>query len=257
MNEADLRKLVNASGFPLQVRLEDEILHQSKRWSVVGREVPWHHYPKAAHGFADLLATNGADGRLVIECKRLAEYAAYVFLVPHKGVLPQPSTSSAYVCVSYLQGSPVPMDWREQQLGPDTAESDFAMIQGQTAKDRPILERLGAELVIATEAIAYEERQAVPHDRHTKRLYCPVLVTTAELYLCRCAPQEISLDYGRLEGGAFEKVPYLRFRKGLESERSGDLAVPGMRGVIASKQRTVFVVNAAHIIEFLDRWDIW
>lgn len=41
MDQAKLEKLVNDSGFPLQLRVEEEVRGSQGSWSVESREHPW------------------------------------------------------------------------------------------------------------------------------------------------------------------------------------------------------------------------
>ncbi|MCY7351296.1 MAG: hypothetical protein LH606_11605 [Cytophagaceae bacterium] len=90
----DALKQVNKSGFPFQLRVEDEIkqsvLHH--RWYVLSSEQPWENADAGRSGFIDLVLTNDSmhQRNMVIECKRMladnkdneTKTLKWVFLIP-------------------------------------------------------------------------------------------------------------------------------------------------------------------------------
>jgi hypothetical protein len=91
-------------------------------------------------------------------------------------------------------------------------------------------------LVESVEAFALEEKRTVEiNGQPFSRLYTPVIVTTARLFIIPDDPSNISLVDGSLLDRADERkkeVPYVRFRKSLDTFGEG-----------AGSERTVFVVN--------------
>jgi hypothetical protein len=90
------------------------------------------------------------------------------------------------------------------------------------------------------------------------RLYCSVIVTTATLQVCQYEPRDILLDVGKVLDAVFTEVPVVRFRKQLSTRA---MTVPDPASVRAytgngTKEHTVFVVNATHLIDFLEDFDI-
>src|SRR5262249_25748498 len=80
--EEEFRKIVNASGFLFQLRVENEIetTQLDHRWTVLAREHPWQDVASDRNGYIDLVLGK-ANVRLVIECKRTRD-ADWIFLVP-------------------------------------------------------------------------------------------------------------------------------------------------------------------------------
>jgi hypothetical protein len=141
---------------------------------------------------------------------------------------------------------------------PRCYEADFCVVHGQDSKERPMLERIAANLVSSSEGLAIEEKQYFSHLPRVIRFYINVIVTTAKLKVCQYNPGNISVDLGTLSAADFEELPYVRFRKQLttQHELSGELKSGGYVGVERAKQNTVFVVNAEHLIDFLSEFAI-
>ena len=79
--DADLSKLVNQSGFPLQLAIDRMIQDRSVQlgWKVLHREHGWRA-PDGQVGFVDLiLEDQWGTSVLVVECKRVLE-ADWLFL---------------------------------------------------------------------------------------------------------------------------------------------------------------------------------
>ena len=79
-----LEKLVNSSGFPLQIALQHLI--ESKKsdhgWDVLSHEHPWANKEAGSEGFIDLILVNNSDRHImVVECKRVRD-TYWIFLVP-------------------------------------------------------------------------------------------------------------------------------------------------------------------------------
>jgi hypothetical protein len=76
--------------------------------------------------------------------------------------------------------------------------------------------------------------------------FCPLIVTNAELYLCRFDPADVDLRTGNLNAGvsAFEAVPYIRFRKGLSTDFPPVRDEIDLTGLSTERERTAFVVGA-------------
>ena len=77
-------------------------------------------------------------------------------------------------------------------------------------------------------------------------LIIPVLITNAEIYTVRYKPTEISLQSGEFETIPEERknVPWVRFSKTFLAGYGRDIGY-----------RSIFVVNASHLNEFLNLLD--
>ena len=56
-NQEEILKQINKSGFPFQLRVEDEIRRTQKEhnWAVASREHPWTSADLSATGFIDIV----------------------------------------------------------------------------------------------------------------------------------------------------------------------------------------------------------
>jgi len=78
-----LRKFVNSSGFPLQIKIKHTIeISDDQKWGVVAQEHPWENPISGESGFIDLILEYfPATQILVVECKRVRD-SQWIFLVP-------------------------------------------------------------------------------------------------------------------------------------------------------------------------------
>lgn len=74
-NKLDTLKQINRSGFPFQLRVENEIRSSQNAhgWSVASHEHPWAAYDES--GFIDIVVEHDqfVTFRVVIECKRIRQ----------------------------------------------------------------------------------------------------------------------------------------------------------------------------------------
>jgi hypothetical protein len=95
------------------------------------------------------------------------------------------------------------------------------------------------------------------------KMYFRVIITTAELHVCKLDPANISMKTGEIKEGKFISVPFVRFRKSLSNfpfwkNKAFVSDVQKFRRIeeiAAAKERTVWVINAAHLIDALEKWD--
>jgi hypothetical protein len=251
----DLLKLVNASGFLFQLRVEDEISKtlSSRGNTVITKEHKWKDEASGNEGFIDLVLPKGTNGKMVIECKRVID-ATWIFLAPKEATL----TKRANVLWSYKfeDGNQVAA-WDELKLKPESMESFFCIIRGQGEKDQPMLERISSSLLQSTECLAAEE-QHYPRlaGREGIRCYFPVIVTTAKLKLCKCDYSKVDLSTGQIIDAEFEDVPFLRFTKSMSTRLSSSRPPKNISESAREGQRTIFVINAENISTILSMdWD--
>lgn len=243
----ELTKLLNGSGYLLQLGLEHAILEtqQSHHWKVLSREHPWR--TAASEGFTDLILGAGAV-RLVLECKRPSG-GKWLFLSP------SPSATTERLCCHLSvtsDGHNQVFRWIDAETEPSGPESSFCIVRGSGEGDRSLLERLAGPLLDAIPALASEElkvgyRSGTPYSL----FHVPVIVTTAELQVARFDNAAISLGSGELPAAAFECVPFIRFRKSLAHEISDPKATTSLRVIARDKERSILVVNAAAFTDFL------
>jgi len=134
----------------------------------------------------------------------------------------------------------------------------------------PTADRVAAELVVATEALEREERDYLDRRRggSSRRLYFPAIVATAQLKVCSFDPQTISLADGMMPPEAsFRPVDCVRFTKQLSTQqpdRPLQIPMPRFYGqygeeartLAREKERTVFVVNAEKLDNYLREFNL-
>lgn len=254
MNEAELRNIVDASGFAFQLAVERLVGASESRFKVLAAEHAWTHTRTHNTGFADIILDNNDGIRLVVECKRVRD-GHWVFLRPENRLW-ETASSSRRVEVLWTAVSS-----DKQATGtdgifclPETSQCPFCVVRGSGEGQQPMLERLGGQLLEATEAIANEQHTLDLAHRSTSSpwwLYIPVIVTSAQLSVCAFDPAAVDVANGFLPAKAvFETASAVRFFKNL----SFDIDVNLQKDLTATnkaKNRTVFVVNASALPAFL------
>lgn len=272
-------KQINRSGFPFQLRVEHEILATQPEhgWSVASREHPWVSAEQAASGFIDIVLQHNPHTtfRLVIECKRMkaddARQLRWVFLLPDQELKETALASCFEVLANRTRiqsegdsGNESTWEdvrvWEDVSLTPNSLQSEFCILQSDDSRRQPILESLAAEVLESVEGIAQEEISvAKTHDFGSSlRLFIfPVIVTNAELAVCRFNSDRIAINDGTLDSKDVEisTVPFIRFRKSLATAFPQEMVLE-LGEANQARQRTVFIVNASSLPEFLKGWQL-
>lgn len=251
------RSIANSSGFPLQIRIA-EIVRSSSNWRVILEEHPWSSAETQSENFIDIIIEGKYDNFqvMVIECKRVRQ-AEWVFLIPHPS--PRKSISARIWESAYINTVWRIYEWTDSPAEPESYESKFCSIQGQESGRKTLLERTAAELVDSIEALANQEKNfkrdpAIFRELSFRRVYIPVIVTTAELKVAFFEPSSISLTDGSLPPDThFETVSYVRFRKSLAGNIVSK-SYQSLEDVYEASERIVFVVNAEGFSDFLKKW---
>jgi hypothetical protein len=258
-NNTDLLKIANDSGFPLQIAVEHQVTSTSTShgWRVRYIEHSWINRHDGQSGFIDLvLQDRHATTFLVVECKRVKE-ATWLFL-RSDGADKKRRHSKSWIS-HYDDGKMKSFGWGDLAIDPPCHEALFCATRGQSVNDkRTMLERIGGELISATEALALEEKDFRPQREAPIRFYFNVIVTTADLKVAKYSPKDISLSDGTIASAEFEDVPFVRLRKQM-SMRETLLTVDDFesrREVSYAKENTVFVVRADSILEFLGQFEV-
>jgi hypothetical protein len=202
MKEDKLRNTLNSSGFPFQIAVESAIANCSG-WKVSRREYPWRNNDTGQSGFIDIIAEKNY-ATLIIECKRVRD-AEWIFLCSPKNMY----RSHARFWVNRVGGREEAVGWYDGQLEPLSPEADFCAVMGQDHR-KPLLENIASELISSTEAFALE---AFPFFKEIPMCYFPLIITTAELYVCKVDLSDIEVESGEIKNPKFEPVPFVRFRK--------------------------------------------
>lgn len=252
-------KLANESGYPLQIAVDNFVgkTTSTHKWSVQYREHSWTNPEDSASGYIDLVLQNEYKTIfLVLECKRVRE-ATWVFMEP-TGRAKQTSRAKAWI--TYLnQNRYAFLDWKDIECRPESAEGLFCAIKGQAANEKnTLLERTGAEITSAIEALAHEQREFRSGNGWDLKIYIGVIVTTADLQVARFKSDALDLENGTLATAEFESVPFVRLTKQLRKKRvvysEQDYAV--RLSPQEEKSNTVFVVKANCLGQFLSQFSI-
>jgi len=251
-DDAELLKLTNSTGFVFQIGVRQHIERTfgDHHWEVVGQEHRWDHHLTKQSSFADLVLSHTTYiFRIVIECKRATD-REWVFLTPSDSSRSRDRTS-AFIFFAPLntQGGG---GWLDFGLQPPSPESAFCVVRGQDERNTPMLERVADSLLPSTEAIAYEEAYLNrTKESRVHPLVIPVLVTNASLVTCAFDPGKVDLAEGRVSAAEFTKVDLVRFRKGLTTNYPGTRVPESLRQANQYGERTMLVVNAAALGNFL------
>jgi hypothetical protein len=268
---------LNEQGFLFQHSVIEELAelkpHGSypHNWMVEASEVPVS-LPNEAETRIDIVLRNQASGEspwyAVLECKRLMrEYKRWVFF--SKTHRSRPSAGNYYIEHGDLQGSwngygVAPMNHRlERRPAPDGHEAfDFYLEvrlnwpgSGKTVSATNAIEDAFQQVTLGQAGLALRMRAT----NVLKFRLLPVVVTTAELMGASYDATRISLEHGRieptdltLENRRWVAVNYrvndvICQHSRFTTNRSQEIGVD----IAARQVRTVFVVQAAHIHEFL------
>lgn len=245
-SDTPLRELLNRSGLPFQLAVEEKVRNVGPKYDVqvVRREVPW------AGGFVDFVARR-AQIIFAFECKRLDD-ASWLFIVSDEAQQNQTRCRLEWfngrVTVSRPEHSRVfCADWNMVEGSP---ESEFCVVP----KRSPIasLETVARELLSACHDLIAQREVTFGGEFAA---IVPVVVTTARLHTCHLDPAAVPLETGKVSeaGVEFQQVDFVRFRKSLVSIRSNsyETSQQQMEDWVLDRERTVFVVNPSALSRFL------
>ncbi|HTO80789.1 MAG TPA: hypothetical protein VMQ73_01085, partial [Methylomirabilota bacterium] len=205
-------QIVNSSGFPLQIATERLVNRTTKEhgWKVLYTEHAWFNRTTGESGFIDLVLIDRTKRLfLVVECKRHPENASWVFM--HSSGNPEPRRHVKTWVTTYANGKFPFFGWQDTQTDPYCLEASFCAVYGGSPNDKnTMLERIGGELVLATEGFAQEQRDFRQDLRNRERFYFNVVVTNARLTASIFSPDDISLESGTLPSTDDHIVPYLK-----------------------------------------------
>jgi hypothetical protein len=253
-----LIKIVNSSGFPLQISIEN-LVEETKGetgWHVLATEHAWKNDLTGENGFIDLILEDRERTKLLnVECKRV-QNSSWIFLQPTPE-LKMRRLIKAWASY-YTGGEWKNFGWNDMSGTPSTAQSQFCVVPGQDSKAKPMLERVAAEVVSATESFAHEDKNYMGDRSEYLRIFFNIIVTTAELRICNFDPKNVSIENGEIKDIEFQIVPYLRFRKQLSTNKIDNIEYDhsGYRKISKAKENTVFIVNSSNFIDFLKKFDV-
>ncbi len=209
-----VRERVDRSGFPFQMAVEEIVRSGKHGWNIVGSELPWRD-KSGADCYIDLVLDYGSS-LAVIECKRVKEAkpgGAGAWLFFANPDIEQNRDVRLFRIDAKQQG-PNPY-YDDLTIRPTSFETTFAA----TADKDESAVTIAGKLVTASETVAWDIAEKLNGD--FMLITYPVIVTNAELWLCRFEPGEIDLASGTLTDGANfdgERQPWMRLRVPLNSE---------------------------------------
>ena len=273
MNQDEALKQINRSGYPFQLKVESEITNtkQTHHWDVVSREQAWVTPNSGSSGFIDLVLAHKQIPtlRMVIECKRIkaddARQLRWIFLHPDQDLTPI-RRASCFEVEGWMQGSESGNSWKDFRIWEDvnvvpaSLQSEFCLLPNDEQRRQSILESLAIDVLESIEGLAEEEisvEKSSGQPIHQRLFIFPAIVTNAEIAVCRFNSSLVNISDGTLDptNAEITSVPFIRFRK--------SLATGFPQGVFGSlsranraRERSVFVVNASSLAEFLTGWNI-
>jgi hypothetical protein len=255
-----IQDIVNDSGYPLQLRLE-EIISTTKNshdWRVLAKEHRWVNLNTNEEGFIDLILEHKTrNWRLVVESKRVAE-ASWNFLLPNEAHQLVSQLRILRADFTYKQAL-----WLKDDLPPKSYESAFCVPEIQKAKDNRTLEKIAGDLLLSLESLASEEISIIQKMHQTpnrfsddKMFYIPVIVTTSKLRVCIFNPSDVNIEDGKIKSSDIEEIKYIRFCKNLATNVNYiKPEILHLRDANKENDRTVFIVQATDFLEFIKALD--
>jgi len=249
MDEQEIKQLredVSRSGFPFQRKIRRLIDSSTSEhgWKVESPEHAWVDLDSGEDGFIDLIVSHQINiFKFVVECKRPLG-GRWIFLVSKSA--PEASRIRAFWTVINDNG------WYDFYYNPPSIEAEDCIVRGQD-KQLPMLERLSGDLLRSLGAVALQEQQIREREGlGFPRIYIPMIITTADLFVCRADEDEdITMDGRIMETAEFLPVPFVRFRKSLVTRLSPDAEPQNLPEENLDKQRSVLIVNNENLIQIL------
>lgn len=230
-----------ASGFPFQTAVAQVVQH-TPNCTLVREEFPWQD-ETGADQFLDLVAQKGFLF-LTIECRKTRK-ETLTFLQP--GGFFSDVNLVRCVYLTQIRDATLRMELLcdDRQLRPKSAESAFCVVStSYSGKDQRMLEPDAQRIVRATDAYAQRYKQDFKGKQFpdVNRLFLPVIVTNAKVFVADYDPADVSLETGELSKrppATISPVKWVRFRKAFttQGQHGGD--------------RTVLVVTATELRTFL------
>lgn len=252
-----LENTINDSGFPLQIGLEQQA--HGVDWKVITTEFPWLD-PLAAEGkrekFIDVVLHGKVALTLVIECKR-ARNTEWIFLREPNNA--NRTHTRGLVAILRAGQRRAAKDWVEGlQCLPASSIAKYCVVRKNNQRSDELLERLAAETVRAVEALAESEIDIFKRTgEHLGRVYFPVIVTTAAIYVSDADYTDVDLDVGEVSSGTtkYEPIKWVRFVKSFGVSEPRRL-VGNLEDLVEQTERCVFVVRASAFLEFLEKLEL-
>lgn len=256
MNDAELSKAINDSGFPMQLGLKYLVESGGTPWRVALSEHPWRDPASGDDKFLDFVLRSGKEV-MVVECKRSRD-TDWIFLREPTGQAPnnERRIARSWVNVVKPNRSVRVNEWCETLIDPRSPVAQYCVIRKNNQRTQELLEKTAAEVVRAVEALATQDLDvSLANNSRLSSLYIPVIVTTARLYVCDVAPKTFDPADGAIPDNDFARIGMVRFEKSLNHPTNyGDAS--SLEEVAKQAERSVLIVESGYFLEFLRRWHI-
>jgi len=259
MDENKVKKIVNGSGFPLQIGIQSliEDSYNEHGWRVLFSEHSWVNHDTEEGGFIDLLLMDKDHKTILnVECKRVKDGKWY-FLQSEPSLKNRRHAKCHYLLAK--NGKPEFWGWTDVMLEPSCPEAEFCVIGGEDSKaSRSMLEKIAAGVVHSTEGFAIEDHSYSHEIEKFERAYFNVIVTTADLFVCNFDPQGVDVENGEIDKTNTTEVPFVRFRKQLSTYATPSFSWKdgSSHEISRIKENTVFVVNSKNLVRFLKEFEL-
>jgi len=273
MNEIELLKLVNSSGYPFQLHITQLITEteSSHGWNVISNEHSWESHSTGKNGFIDIILESSdikyRNYKAVIECKK-TENANWIFLTNHRQQNPLKDISCLHGVADNTRKIYI-MDYLNLLVNPEAIESNFCVVRNQDDKNQKVtmLEGLCTHLIESMECLLNQDIFLARNNAHgniesIELFYLPIIVTNANLVICDFDPSNVDPNDGKLklENVSLRPVNYIKFKKTLTSQVKS-YPIPGnnlheLAMFNKTYERTVFIVKSTEIVDFLDMFEI-
>jgi hypothetical protein len=257
-NETEkLKEIINKSGYPLQLALEYQInsTEREHNFRVLSSEHRWVDKDSSSDGYIDLMAYHrNYNIRIVIECKRII--GNWNFLISEMN--PSPTGKIKVLSISdEVSDNIKKIKWVQLSMYPESFVSSFCVFESNNQKDERTLEKFAGDLLLSIESLAKEEiLYKNKFNSKSDLFYIPMIVTTAKIQLSNFNPGNINLDDGKIATSNIKEQDNIRFTKSLASNLNYTNEIMDIKEADKSNARTVIVVQAIKLIEFLKHIDI-
>jgi hypothetical protein len=263
-----LQRTINDSGFPLQMGLKKLVEEDSRavNWCVSLSEHPWQDPLSDDPRFVDLVLKGRKEDnplRLVIECKRARE-TEWLFLREPPISAHSENRLNVRARIFAVHGNTSMDEWVDSPFVPGSPQADYCVVRKNKGRSDDLVEKPAAEIVRAVNALAMQEYHLYAGGnllpgrlvKPISRLFIPMIVTTARMYICEADFQKVDLETGEIAGAAIAPVNVVRFAKSFgtgDAKRAGRITIENFA---QQTERSVVIVHASAFLDFLGHWDI-
>lgn len=269
---ARLRDLVDRSGYAFNMAVAETIRRSfnsgQQKWECTATELPWSRRTSEDGGFIDVVIRRGDRAVGMIECKKVNNGDELVFLTRHDAneneiecrlevyvdQQPYEAPNSGYA-LTRADDRFVTVNCTMATGSPESAFCAATKSEpGSAGKPRVKSANLNVDDIAS---LLLQSCEGAMNDwrieQHDEVVCLPIIVTNASIYTCAFDAAAVNLADGDLPAGAeFKPRPFVRFRKAFKQTAGLDPhPAPVLEAAAGNGERTVFVVEARHLVTFL------